>query len=71
MIKIFCFMLLDFPDTFFGNCAPHKLPFSQIIEDRVYVYILQGNYNIYLYILICVLFTLFNNKLKLLNKILK
>lgn len=26
-------MLLDFPDTIFGNCAPHKLPFSQKIED--------------------------------------
>ena len=28
-IRLFCPMLLDFPDTFFGNCAPHKLPLSQ------------------------------------------
>lgn len=28
-------MLLDFPDTIFGNCAPHKLPFSQIITNNI------------------------------------
>jgi len=29
-------MLLDFPDTIFGNCAPHKLPFSQIINNNIF-----------------------------------
>lgn len=30
-------MLLDFPDTIFGNCAPHKLPFSQIIDNKIFL----------------------------------
>jgi hypothetical protein len=32
MIRYFCHMLLDFPDTIFGNCAPHKLPLSQYLD---------------------------------------
>lgn len=28
-------MLLDFPDTIFGNCAPHKLPLSQKTSNNI------------------------------------
>jgi len=31
-------MLLDFPDTIFGNCAPHKLPLSQNKHLIIYFY---------------------------------
>jgi len=41
-------MLLDFPDTIFGNCAPHKLPFSQIIEEIYFYYIIKICKYIYL-----------------------
>jgi len=33
---MFCHMLLDFPDTIFGNCAPHKLPLSQKIKENLF-----------------------------------
>jgi hypothetical protein len=32
-------MLLDFPDTLFGNCAPHKLPLSQKISNNITLFI--------------------------------
>ena len=32
-------MLLDFPDTIFGNCAPHKLPFSHSIDENISLYL--------------------------------
>jgi len=35
--RLFYPMLLDFPDTIFGNCAPHKLPFSQKINNKIFL----------------------------------
>jgi len=35
-------MLLDFPDTIFGNCAPHKLPFSQKTSNNIFLYIYKN-----------------------------
>jgi len=41
-------MLLDFPDTIFGNCAPHKLPFSQKTANNIFSF---SNENIHIILL--------------------
>jgi hypothetical protein len=41
-------MLLDFPDTIFGNCAPHKLPFSQKTANNIFSF---SNKNIHIILL--------------------
>jgi len=34
----FVYWILDFPDTIFGNCTPHKLPYRHTII--IYILIL-------------------------------
>jgi len=41
-------MLSDFPVTIFGNCAPHKLPFSQMYIENLFIFI-NKHTNIYIF----------------------